>query len=100
VGFAAGVGGLDVYGDRRDHDLWQVVSSGGTRVEEWRARIKAARSRRAALTLALRAPLVNTEHLAMVFGRPPSSREVAVEFFARPVRGVREQLSNRRGGIR
>jgi hypothetical protein len=96
VGFAAAVGGLDAYQDERDHDLWQVVSSGGTRVEEWRARIKAASTRRAALTLALRAPLVNTEHLAMVLGRTPSLREVVVEFFARPLRGLRETRARRR----
>ena len=90
VGFAAGVGNLDDYRDRRDHDLWQVVSSRGTRVQEWRARIKAAPTRRAALLVALRAPLVNTEHLAMVLERPPTYREIVVEFFARPVRGLRE----------
>lgn len=90
VGFAAGVGNLDDYRDRRDHDLWEVVSKGGTRVEEWRARIRAASTRRAAVQVALRAPLVNTEHLAMMLGRPPTRREIVVEFFARPLRGLRE----------
>jgi len=90
VGFAAGVGNLDAYRGRRDHDLWAVVSQGGTRFEEWRARVKAAPDRRRAMAVALRAPLVNTEHLAMVLGRPPTRWEVLVEFFARPVRGLRE----------
>lgn len=90
VGFAAGVGDLDAYRGRRDHDLWDVVSHGGTRFEEWRARVKAAPSRRRAVTIALRAPLVNIEHLAMVNGRPPTRWEVLVEFFARPARGFRE----------
>lgn len=90
VGFAAGVGDLDAYRDRRDHDLWKVVSQGGTRIQEWRARVKAAPTRRRALAVALRAPLVNTEHLAMVLGRPPTRWEVVVEFFDRPARGLRE----------
>lgn len=90
VGFAAGVGDLDAYRDRRDHDLWKVVSQGGTRAEEWRARVKAAPTRRRALAVALRAPLVNTEHLTMLLGRPPTRREVVVEFFDRPARGLRE----------
>ena len=93
VGFAAGVGGLDAYRDRADYDLWRVVSQGGTRVAEWRARVKAAPDRRSAMALVLRAPVVNTEHLAMVLGRPPTRREILVEFLARPLRGLREMVS-------
>lgn len=93
VGFAAGVGGLDAFRDRRDYDLWRVVSQGGTRIAEWRARVKAAPNRRRAVALLLRAPVVNTEHLAMVLDRPPTRREVVIEFFARPIRGLGEMVS-------
>ena len=95
VGFAAATGGLDAYRDRPDYELWRVASRGGTRLEEWRARIKAAPNRRAALTLILRVPLVNTEHLEMVLWRRPTRREVVKEFFARPVRALRDELLTR-----
>lgn len=91
VALAAAIGDLDAFQGRPDHDLWKVVSQGGTRIEEWWARIKAAPSFGAALRLVLRAPLVNVEHLTMVRGRPPTRWEVVQEFFARPLRGVREE---------
>jgi hypothetical protein len=90
VAFAAATGTLDEHRDARDYDLWAVSLRGGTRLQEWRARIKAAPSKRDAVRLALRAPLVNTDHLAMVRGHEPSRTEIVVEFFARPVRGVTE----------
>lgn len=97
VAFAAATGTLDEYRDARDYDLWAVSLRGGTRLQEWRARIKAAPTRRDALRLALRAVLVNTDHLAMIRGHQPSRAEVVVEFFARPVRGVTETWRARRG---
>jgi hypothetical protein len=96
LGFAAAMGGLDGYRERRDYELWRVASEGGTRLDEWRARIKAAPTRRAALTLVLRAPLVNVEHLAMVLSRPPTRWEILREFFARPGRAVQDEWRSRR----
>jgi hypothetical protein len=96
VGFAAAMGELAAYRDRPDYELWRVASQGGTRLEEWRARIKAAPTRRAAWTLVLRAPLVNVEHLTMVLWRRPSRREILSEFFARPGRAIRDELRTRR----
>lgn len=96
VALAAATGTLDEWiGDPR-HDLWQVVSDGGTRVDEWRARIRAAPSLRAKARLVLRAPLVNVEHLTMVRGSRPTGWEVFVEFFARPLRGLREERQRQR----
>jgi hypothetical protein len=92
VGFAAAVGNLDAYRDHAEYPLWRVASRGGTRVEEWRARVMAAPTWRAALALVVRAPLVNVQHLQMVLWRPPTRREIVVEFFARPVRGLTEEL--------
>jgi hypothetical protein len=96
VGLAAATGRLDAWQGHPDHDLWRIASSGGTRIDEWRARVKAARTTRGKLRLVGRAALVNVEHLAMLRGRPPTRGEVLAEFFARPVRGVREELARRR----
>lgn len=90
VALAAAIGELDRYRGRRDYALWRSVSQGDTRTGEWWARIRAARSLPDALRLLARLPLVNVEHLAVVLGRRPTWRDIIVEFFARPVRGVAE----------
>lgn len=92
VAFAAGIGHLEDFRGRQEYSLWKVVSEGGTRLEEWRARVIAAPSRRERLRLVLSAPLVNVEHLTVVWGRRPHRWEIVKEFFARPLRGIREQL--------
>ncbi|WP_323100576.1 nucleotidyltransferase family protein [Intrasporangium sp. YIM S08009] len=98
VAFSVITGTLDDHAADPAYDLWRVAARGGTRVEEWRARIRAARGLRAKLTLVGRSVLVNVEHLSIVRGAPLTRREVVAEFFARPVRGAREQLHRRRGG--
>lgn len=92
LAFAAGTGHLEEFHAQREYALWRVMSEGGTRLEEWRARIVAAPTWRDRLHLILIAPLVNVEHLAVLLGRRPTRREIALEFFRRPVRGVHEQL--------
>ncbi len=96
VAFAAATGHLDDYRDRRDYALWKAVSGGSTRVEEWVARIKAAPSLAQRIHLVLKAPLVNVEHLTMLWGRRPTRVEIVREFFARPLRGVVEIWRTRR----
>ena len=96
VAFSAGLGELERYRGRRDYLLWKVASQGGTRLEEWVARVWAAPTLSDALRLAARAPLVNTEHLANRIGRQPTRLEILREFVARPVRGVSQEL----GGLR
>jgi hypothetical protein len=96
VAFAAAVGGLEAYRSDPSHDLWRVVSAGGTRVEEWRARVKATPTLAGKTRLVLRAPLVNVEHLTALRGSPPTKAEIVTEFFARPLRGLREELRRRR----
>nr|NLI51550.1 nucleotidyltransferase family protein [Propionibacterium sp.] len=96
VGFAAAVGGLDDYRDRPDYDLWRVSLRGGTRVEEWRARMRAARTLRARVRLVLRALLVNTDHLAAVLNREPTRAEVIGEFFRRGRRVLAEERAARK----
>ena len=66
---------------QRDYRLWKVVSQGGSRSEEWWARVRAAPNLGAALQVAARAPLVNVDHLAHRLGRRPTRREIVVEFF-------------------
>lgn len=92
VAFAAATGDLDRHRGDRDYRLWKVVSEGGTRSEEWWARMRSAPTVRDALLVAVRAPLVNVEHLAIELGRAPTRREVAAAFFARPRRMMREML--------
>jgi hypothetical protein len=98
LAFSVITGTLEDHAADPAYDLWRVAARGGTRVEEWRARIRAARGIRGKLTVAGRSVLVNVEHLSIVRGAPLTRREVAAEFFARPVRGVREQLRRRRAG--
>ena len=74
----------------RDYRLWKVVSEGGSRSEEWWARIRAAPSVWAGLRIAARAPLVNVDHLAHRLGRTPTRRDIVLEFLRRPIRAVRE----------
>ncbi|HEY6533983.1 MAG TPA: hypothetical protein VIY72_16865 [Acidimicrobiales bacterium] len=84
VAFAAGIGELEHYRGRRDYDLWRITAEGGaSRTAEWLARLRAAPSTRARLRLALRAPLVNTDHLAVQLRRTPNRREVARAFLRR-----------------
>jgi hypothetical protein len=98
LAFSVITGTLEDHAADPAYDLWRVAARGGTRVEEWRARIRAARGIRGKLTVAGRSVLVNVEHLSIVRGAPLTRREVVAEFFARPVRGVREQLRRRRAG--
>ena len=90
VAFAAAVGDLDHYRGEPDYRLWKVVSEGGTRAEEWWARIRSAPSVGEALRIAARAPLVNVEHLSIELGRAPTRREVTAAFFDRPRRMIDE----------
>lgn len=102
VGFSVILGELERHRGRADYELWRVSSQGGTRIEEWNARILAAPTFRRKLSLIIRAPLVNVEHLELVRHRPVTKLEVLVEFFARPWRGLREEVRRRsrwrRGG--
>ena len=90
VAFAAATGDLELYREERDYRLWKVLSEGGTRSEEWWARVRSAPSIGEAVRIAARAPLVNVEHLAIKLGRAPTRWEVVAAFFARPLRAAVE----------
>lgn len=95
VAFAIGTGDGDALPPSPERDLWRAMSTPGGRVHEWRARITAAPSLAGRLRLILRAPLVNTDHLATQLGHRPSRREVATEFIDRARRAAGELRSQR-----
>lgn len=95
VAFASGLGELDSLPPSAERELWRAVTR-GRRIDEWRARIWAAPTRRARLVLTLRAPLVNTEHLATRLGRRPTRGEVARAFVDRLRAGIHELVVGRR----
>lgn len=90
VGLAAAIGELEDFPDAADHDLWQHFRDGGSRLAEWRARVRAARSPAEAAREVGRALVVNTDHLAMRLGRVPSRPEVVREAGRRVVAAGRE----------
>lgn len=92
VALAAALGRLDEHADAAEHDLWQLFSAGGSsgRLAEWRARVKAAPTRRQAVAVALRALRVNTDHLARELQRPPTRRDIAWAAVRRWGRALRE----------
>jgi hypothetical protein len=100
VAFAASLGLLDQYRDDRSYLLWKAVSEGGTRIQEWRGRIRAAPTWRERLHVVIRAPRVNTDRLARTLGRSPKRADIVKEFFARARRGLRETLAAVRGARR
>lgn len=96
VALGAAIGDLEPWRDDPTYPLWLIASTGGTRRQEWAARIRATPTLLGKTRLVLQAPLVNVDHLAVLRGHRPSWREVIVEFFARPVRGGAEEWSQRR----
>lgn len=90
VALAAATGHLDRARGRRTYALWNVIVNGGTRAQEWRARVWAAPTFRDAILVVLRAPLVNIDVLSHRLGRPPTRSEIVREFFARPLTAVRQ----------
>ncbi len=100
VAFAAAAGQLDSYSHRREYLLWRSVSSGGSRVGEWWGRIRAQRTIRDAISVGMKAVLVNRERLEHRLGRTPSAGDVVVEFFVRTGQGISEawrSVTRRRG---
>ena len=90
--FASGLGDFDSVTGDRTADLWRYYSRGGTRLDEWRARVRAAPTRREAARVLASAVLVNRDHLRMELGHPPSRREVAVRQWQR-VRVLTRELT-------
>ncbi len=97
IALAAVIGELESFRDHPEHDLWAVLSQGGSRLQEWRARLRAARGLVAKTLVVLASTRVDPDHLGVVLGRRPTAGDLAVEFVARPVRGLSEELRRCRG---
>lgn len=98
VALAAGIGELDLHRDAPTYALWHHFVHGGSRFDEWRARLAAAPDARSKVHLLISSMRVNRDHLRMELGRPPTPREVR----ARQVRRIRRVFAEipRRAGPR
>ncbi len=76
VALAAGIGELELHRDHPTYALWRHFVEGGSRLDEWRARMAAAPSARAKAGLVTSAMRVNRDHLQMELGRPPTREDV------------------------
>ena len=76
VALAAGIGELELHRKDPTYLLWHHFVNGGSRWQEWRARLAAARGARAKAVLLTSAMRVNRDHLRMELGRPPTRQEV------------------------
>jgi hypothetical protein len=98
--FAAGIGELDAVTGDRTADLWRHFSQGGSRLDEWRARWRAAETARDRFEVITGALVVNRDHLRMELGHAPSRREVAVRQWQRVRVLSREAAHELRGRLR
>jgi hypothetical protein len=76
VALAAGIGELELHRHHPTYRLWKHFAEGGSRADEWRARLAAATGLRAKARLATAALRVNRDHLRMELGRPPTREEL------------------------
>jgi hypothetical protein len=76
VALAAGIGELERHRGDPSYLLWRYFSEGGTRLDEWRARLAAAPTVRAKAALLTAAARVNRDHLRMELGHVPTREEV------------------------
>ncbi len=98
VALAAALDELDRFPDDGSTALWRFYSHGGSRIDEWVARIRSAPTRRARVGVAVRGLRVNREYAAMDLGHEPSRRELVGIFFGRF--GTAFRLLGRRLGRR
>ncbi len=97
VALAAGIGELELHRDDPTYALWRYFIHGGSRLDEWRARMAAAPTARAKVGLVTTAMRVNRDHLRMEMGRPPTRGEVRARQ-ARRLRRALTELSQRMRG--
>lgn len=96
VALAAGIGELELHRGAPTYALWYQFVHGGSRLDEWRARLAAASGVRAKTELVTSALRVNRDHLRMELGHAPTRQELR----ARQVRRLRRaigELSRRVG---
>jgi Uncharacterised nucleotidyltransferase len=76
VALAAALGELEAHRDDPAYELWRYFRDGGGRLDEWRARFRAARGLTAKLHVVTSAARVNRDHLRVQLGRPPTRRDL------------------------
>jgi hypothetical protein len=96
VALAAGIGELELHRGAPTYALWHHFVHGGSRFDEWRARLAAAPDARTKLHLLTSALRVNRDHLRMELGRAPTRRDVRVRQ-ARRIRRVLAEIPRRTG---
>jgi len=94
VALAAGIGELELHRGAPTYALWHHFLHGGSRWDEWRARLAAAQGARAKAHLLTSAMRVNRDHLRMELGRPPTPQEVRSRQLLR-VRRAATELAER-----
>ena len=90
VALAAGIGELEQHRGDPSYALWHHFVHGGSRLDEWRARLAAATSARDKARLVTPAMRVNRDHLRMELGRPPTRAEVRTRQLHRVRRATAE----------
>jgi hypothetical protein len=83
LAFAAATGGLADFEDHPAHDVWAVVSVGGSRMELLRARARAAVSLRGRANVLLSGVFANRDHLRMALQREPRLLDYLTELSGR-----------------
>ena len=96
VALAAGIGELELHRDAPTYALWHHFVHGGSRFDEWRARLAAAPDARAKVELITSAFRVNRDHLRMELGRPPTRQELRARQLRR-VQRVFGEITRRNG---
>lgn len=76
VALAAGIGELELHRGDPTYLLWRHVTRGGSRFDEWRARLAAATTLRAKAELLTAAMRVNRDHLRMELGHEPTRSDL------------------------
>ena len=76
VALSAALGGLEEHRGDSSYELWRFYREGGGRLDEWRARYRAASTPSARLRVLLSAVRVNRDHLRGELGHAPTRADV------------------------
>ncbi|MGA4507716.1 nucleotidyltransferase family protein [Propionibacteriaceae bacterium G1746] len=98
VALAAAIGELDDYRHHPEYALWKQFSGpeAHSRTDEWRARLRAARTPWQAASVMVRALQVNTDRMRLDLGREPTREEIAAKRRERLHRALRERFGGGR----
>lgn len=83
LAYAAAIGTIDDYSERRDYLLWKTASEQSSNLARWYARVKVAPGAKSKAKTLLAILRVNRDHLAMELGHRPSQQEIRAKFISR-----------------